>query len=183
MRAWTIQCYDLRTFKGPIQLDCGTYNDDSTVLDAQRQLYDLVKKDGQVVWCNQVESIVPDDVGRYLHEIDVDVRDVVAVVDSLVWCHLLNYGPRYIPPQEYVQLRRLAATNGHNDDDSALRMAEDEYLRDNLPTDLWSSVTKPEITKRSDQLLIKFPLDFSKAVSVQIVSEHVAKRGVVALGP
>jgi hypothetical protein len=181
MRGWTIQSYDLRVFEGPIELDRGTYNHDSAVLNVQRQLYDLVKEDGQVIWCSQVRSVFPDDVDRYLHEIDIDSRDIVAIVDTLVWCHLLNYGPRYILPQDHRELR-LTAMNSRNDYHTALRTEEDEYLRDNLPTDLWSSVTKKEITRSSDQLLIRFPLGFSDAVSVQIVAEAMVQRREVAFG-
>jgi hypothetical protein len=72
--------------------------------------------------------------------------------------------------------------NSRNDYHTALRTEEDEYLRDNLPTDLWSSVTKKEITRSSDQLLIRFPLGFSDAVSVQIVAEAMVQRREVAFG-
>ena len=173
MRVRTFRGYDLRTFNGRIELARGTYKDDSKVSSAQRRLYDLIGED-QVVWCVQGQ-LLGEEIGRYHHEIDSDSRDIVAVVDALVWCHIAQYGPRYIPPEDRRDLRFQAATSGVDDRDAALRKAEDDYLAANLPADLWAAVTKQGITKKSDQLLVKFPFEFSTILNVEVVSEETAK--------
>lgn len=174
MRVFTLQSYDLRTFAGPIDLDHGSYKDDANVSAAQRQLYDLIKED-QVVWCGQDEPILHAALGHYLHDIDVDHRDIVAVIDSLVWCHIIKYDSRYIPPEEHADLRHQAAIS--DDYDDALRKAEDAYLAENLPEDLWAGVTKLAVSKKSDQLLLKFPFVFSTIANVDIVTEQMAHSG------
>jgi len=175
MRVLTLQGYDLRTFSGPIELNRGTYNDDENIVAAQRRLYDLTNQD-QVVWCGQGEPCLHGQTGSYVHDIDADPRDIVTVIDSLVWCHIIKYDSRYIPPEEHSDLRFRSATSG-GDYDAALRQAEDDYLAANLPNDLWSGVTKPEVSKKSDQLLLKFPFTFSTIANVDLVSEDMANRG------
>ncbi|WP_145179752.1 hypothetical protein [Gimesia chilikensis] len=171
----TLQGYDLRTFCGPIELSHGTYTDDPKTSLKQQRLYDLVSED-QVIWCGQDEPAVHNETGKYIHDIDADPRDIVAVIDSLVWSHILEYPPRYIPPEEHSDLRYQAGISEGNCDE-ALHKAEDAYLADNLPNDLWTGVIKDAITKKSDQLLLKFPLVFSTIANVDIVTEEMASRG------
>jgi hypothetical protein len=97
MRVFTLHSYDLRTIAGPNNADRGSYRDDLVVSSAQRQLYELINED-QVVWCGQDEPILQVARGHLLHDIDVDERDIVAVIDSLVWCHIIGKDSRYIPP-------------------------------------------------------------------------------------
>ncbi len=170
MRLSTIQDYDLRTVECPIDLICGTYNTNDSISHAQQTLYELVGKD-QLVWCAQSTPFLAGKVGRYLHEIDVDSRDIVAFVDSLVWGHIIGYGARYIPPEDHSELRSKVPANG--DYESAVQKVEDEYLKANLPADLWAAVRKQEITKESDQVLVKFPFTFSTIVDVKRVSEDM----------
>jgi hypothetical protein len=174
MRVITLQGYDLRRFGGPIELSRGTYKNDPNVPVSQRQLYDLIKED-QVIWCGQDEPFLRAAAGRFVHDIDVDSRDIMKVIDTLVWCHIIKYGSRYIPPEEHSDLQFQAEASG-DDYDEALRKAEDSYLADNLPNDLWTGVTKDAVTKKSDQLLLKFPLVFSIIVNVDIVTEEMATR-------
>ncbi|HCO23317.1 MAG: hypothetical protein CME31_27215 [Gimesia sp.] len=165
----------MRTFCGPIELSCGTYRDDLNISFKQQQLYGLVNED-QVIWCGQDEPALHTETGKYIHDIDADPRDIVAVIDSLVWCHILDYDSRYIPPEEHSDLRYQAG-NSEGNYDEALRKAEDAYLADNLPKDLWTGVIKDDITKKSDQLLLKFPLVFSTIVNVDIVTSEMASLG------
>ncbi len=176
MRVRTTQGYDLREFAGPINLDLGSYRDNPTIKAAQRKLYDKLIEEGklsddQVVWGVQNNSSLRVEVGQYLHVIDVDTRDIVAYIDSLVWCHILDYGPRYIPPDDLQSLRRQAAING-GDCATALRTLEDNFLDANLSADLWSAVSKDIIDKTSDQVLLRFPFKYSAIVNVSIVSEN-----------
>lgn len=175
MRVFTLQGYDLGSFCGPIEQSRGTYNEDLNISFKQQQLYDLVSED-QVIWCGLGESALHAKTGKFIHDIDADPRDIVAVIDSLVWCHILKYDSRYIPPEEHSDLRYQAGISEGNYDE-ALRKAEDAYLADNLPNDLWTGVIKDDITKKSDQLLLKFPLVFSTIANVDIVTEEMASRG------
>jgi hypothetical protein len=174
MQVLTIQDYDLRTFTGPIDLNCGSYSHNQVIKDAQRKLYDLLKAvgrltDDNVVWCDQDQPIMRDKGGRYLHEINADSRDVIAVIDSLAWCHIINYGPRFILPEDHCALRRQATTSGE-EYGPALRRLEDMYLADNIPADLWSTVAKSTVAKKSDQVLLKFPFEFSTIVKVRLIA-------------
>ncbi len=172
MRLYTIQDYDLRTFDGPIKLSLGTYNINENISRAQQKLYELVGED-QVIWCSQDEPFLKGKAGRYLHKIDFDFRDRVAIVDSLVWGHIIGDDPQYIPPDDLSELRSQIDTNG--DYETAIQKAKDEYLAANLPADLWSAVRKQEITKDSDQVLVGFRFSFSKIVHVKRISEDMAQ--------
>lgn len=172
MRIRTSQSYNLRGFTGPINSELGPYKDDPTIRAAQRKLYDKLinegkLKDEQVVWCVQNCSPLRVEAGQYLHVIDVDARDIVTYIDSLAWCHIIGYGPRYILPEDSQSLRRQAAING-GDYASALRTLEDNFLDANLPADLWSAVSKEIADKKSDQVLMRFPFEYSSIIDVSI---------------
>lgn len=171
---FTLQTYDLRNFSGPIDLARGSYRNDANVSAAQRRLYDLITED-QVVWCGQDEPTLYGAKGHFLHEIKVDSRDIVVVIDSFVWCHLINSDSRYIPPEEHADLRHEAAMS--HDYDKALRKLEDSYLAKNLPEDPWASVSKVAVTEKSDQLLLRFPFVFSTIGNVDIVTEEMQSTG------
>jgi len=179
MRYVTLQGYNLKTFAGPIKLGLGTYKDYPDVLQAQRRLYEIIHED-QVIWCSQSEPPLVGCTGHFVHDIDVDSKDIVAIVDSLIWSHIINstfYDLRYIPREEHIKIQIQVTINGANDYDAALQRAEDEYLAANLPTDLWSGVIKSEVSKKSDQLLLKFPFKYSSIVNVDEVTEDMAERG------
>lgn len=165
----TIQGHDLSTFGDRIELDQGTYRDYPKYLQAQRKLYDLIDED-QVIWCEYVDSPLelagPPD--RYLHVIELDARDIVAVVVTLVWCHILGYGSRFIPHEDLRLLRREADNCGEANREEALNRLIDKFLKANLPPDLWSGVTREEkkTKKTNDELLVKFPLEFSQIIRV-----------------
>lgn len=175
MRVLTLQGYDLREFRGPIELNRSTYNDCKNIIAAKKRLYDLIDED-QVVWCGQDEPCLHGETGRYIHDIDADRRDIAAIVDALVWCHIIGYNRCYIPPEEHGDLRFRAATSACNYD-AELRQAEDDYLAANLPDDLWPSVIKLEVSKKSDQVLLKFPFAYSVITNVEVVSTDMANKG------
>lgn len=179
MQYVTLQGYNLITFTGPIKLGLGTYKDYPEIIQKQQKLYEIIQED-QVIWCTKSEPLLGDCSGKFIHDIDIDFRDKKWVVDSLIWCHIINnkwYGPRFIPREEHMELRFQVSTSGANDYDVALQRAEDEYLAANLPTDLWSGVIKSEVSKKSDQLLLKFPFTYSIIANVDEVTEVMADRG------
>ncbi|HUE70017.1 MAG TPA: hypothetical protein VMP01_03940 [Pirellulaceae bacterium] len=173
MRVHTDQGYNLREFRGRIDLGRGTYRDEPLIVEAQRKLYGILQED-QVVWCVQTPPILAGAVGRYLHEVEVDHRDILAIIDTLVWCHIVGYGRRYIPHVDWAEPEFQAMTRGEVWDEAARQRAEDEYLAKNLPADRWSALTKSEITKKSDQVLLRFPFAHSTIVNVRVISEEMA---------
>jgi hypothetical protein len=179
MLVQTTQGYDLRIFTGRINLELGTYKHDLTIKGNQRKLYDMLIGSGrldndQVVWCVQNKSPIRLEAGQFLHEIDVDARDIATFVDSLAWCHINGYGPRYILPEDHQALRCQARRLNSADSTAMLRQLEAEYLEANLPSDPWSVVLKDVTNKLSDQFLLKFPFGYSKIVDVKVVTEDMA---------
>jgi hypothetical protein len=157
-------------------LNRGAYSDNQVIKNAQRKLYDLLKADGKlkddnVVWCNQELPLSGSEGGRYLHEVIADPTDVIAIIDSLIWCHISKYGPRYILPEDHCALRRQALASG-DDYDRTLCRLEDKYLADNIPADLWSAVVKTTVAKKSDQLLLKFPFEYSAIIKVCLITAN-----------
>ncbi len=175
MRFVTLQGYNLRTFNGPIELDLGTYRNHDFISRCQRRLYDQIGSD-QVVWCGQTDPCLHNQSGKYIHDIEVDERDIIKVVDGLVWCHILNYGERYIPDEEHTALRSHAAVSD-GDYETTLRQAEDEYLSKHLPEDLWANVTRDSLQKDSDQLLLAFPILYSAIQCVTMITDQMAEEG------
>lgn len=150
------------SFSDSIRLELGTYRSNPQINSAQRRLYTRIGTD-QVVWCSQEIPPLPE-AGRYLHHIDVDPSDVVAVVDALVWNHIIGPDPFYVLPEDHAELRRRASLT--EDYDGTLKQFVSEYLDKYLPKDLWGSVLKPEIEKASDQVILGFPFCRSQFASV-----------------
>jgi hypothetical protein len=174
LHAWTLQGYDLRAFGGPIDLDHGSYRDDDRVTTAQRRLYTRLSDD-QIVWMSQTPpTLLSSNIGHFVHEVDLDWRDVIAVVDGLVWNHIIGVDQRYIPPEEHSQLRTAAGQRDLENYEGALRETEDEYLSRRLPRDLWEGLCRQSIEYPSDQLLVKFPLDHSAVTAVHEVTREMA---------
>lgn len=165
----------MREFEGPIRLRRGPYGDHPEIFRAICKLHKHINED-QVVWCSQDSDFcLHNEVGRYLHEIDAVEQDVVAIVDALVWCHVAGYGERYIPPSEHDELRNKAALQD-GDYEEAIRIEEDRYLAEILPKDLWTGVTRDGIIRPSDQVLLRFPFECSSIISVQLITDEMARR-------
>jgi hypothetical protein len=173
-RVMTLQAYDLRQFAGPIDLSQGTYREHDEIIAAQRRLYVRLGCD-QIVWTSfQPPDLFPRDKGKFVHEVDADWRDVAAVVDGLIWNHIIGTDPRYIPPEEHSKLRFRAGQMAGGDEDKALRAVEDEYLRQRLPENLWDGLCRSSIEFPSDQVLLRFPFKHSVIVAVHEVTAEVA---------
>jgi hypothetical protein len=165
---FTLQGYDLRTFHGRIDLQHGTYKDCPKIVEAQWELYRRLNAD-QLVWLQQERpAYLGSATGQFLHEIDLDDRDIVTVVDGFVWNHIIG-NHRFIPEEDHEAIRRSilgSVRNGVSRED-VLRRAEDEYLAKHLPRDLWAALTKQSIEKPWDQPLARFPLTYSQIRDVQ----------------
>lgn len=150
------------------------YSDRPDIARAQRKLYDLIGDD-QVVWCVPVaKHYIGGEIGRYFHELEIDSRDVVAIIDTFLWYHIIEPSSRYIPLEEHRQLKLGADTNGEGDE-SNLHSLEDKYLADHLPDDLWLAVRKPEKDKATDEVVVKFPFTYSTIRSVQKITKELAE--------
>ena len=173
----TLQGYNLRTFKGRIDPDLSPWKNNPIVSSAIATLKKRIGED-QFVWCTQSGQPLERETGRYLHGINVDERDVVAVVDTLVWCRIIGYSLRHVPEEELDDLKSRAYRESGDCEGDYTELLEhliDKYLADNLPDDLWAAVIKEECTKASDQLLVRFPLKYYKIVNADIVTEEMAK--------
>lgn len=161
LRLFTYQGYDLRTFAGPIDRSQGTYQNEPPIWNAQGRLYQVLGTD-QVVWCSQETSPGPT-LRPFFHELDVDWREVVGIIDGLVWNHIIRDDPRYIPPNDRTELRSVAQQ--HDDYAAARARLEDEYLS-RLPKDLWSGLVESQVNDRNDQILVRFLFERTKVTSV-----------------
>ncbi len=168
MLLFTLQGYDLRTFHGRIDVEQGTYKHFPLIVEAQRRLYRLLGED-QLVWLSQKPPPCLDRAeGQFLHEIDLDDRDIVTVVNGFVWSHIIGHH-RFIPEEEHEVIRwniGECVDNGVTWED-ALQQAEDDYLAEHLPRDLWGALTKQCIEKPWDQPLTRFPFVYSQITSVK----------------
>ncbi|MGO8746292.1 MAG: hypothetical protein ACLQNE_09905 [Thermoguttaceae bacterium] len=171
---YTLHGYNLLEFQGNIDLGRGTYHDHSALRAAQQQLYEMIGEN-QVVWCSQDRPILNHVVGQFLHRIRVDDRDVVAIVDTFAWNHIIK-NERYIPPSDHDTLRYNVGIGTNGDYQEALKAAEDEYLRQHLPTDLWSAVVRTKIENDDVQVLLRFPFAFSNVIDVQQVTAYIVAR-------
>ena len=178
---YTVQGYSLLEFRGGIDLAQGTYREMPHIKAAQQRLYQMIGEN-QVIWFSQDCPVLVGETGRFLHRVQVDERDVVAIVDTFVWNHIIK-NVHYIPGNDHSTLRYNVATCADGDREKALRAAEDEYLRQHLPADLWEAVLKPKVENTDVQVLARFPFAFSKVVDVQQVTASTSKarrRGNVA---
>jgi hypothetical protein len=161
---YTEQGFDLRKFVGPLRPDLATYKDDPEIRDAQRLLYELLGTD-QAIWCLQSPPITDLEPGTFRHTIDPDPRDIVAVIDYFHWSRILGFGTDNIPREEDVKLMRQAA-NRSGDYRNELDLCRRDYLLRHTVEDPWTAVVKDQITKESDQVLLRFPFACSLIRSV-----------------
>ncbi len=169
---YTIQGYDLREFRGEIDHTKGRYRKCIKIGDAQAKLYRMIGEN-QVIWFHQEWPNLVGEVGCFLHQVQVDERDIVARVNGFVWEHIIE-NITYIPRDDLEKIH-YRAINSEGDCQEVLRAAKTEYLRVHLPKDLWASVLLEKIKSIDDQVLARFPFAFSKVVKVQQVSQSMAR--------
>lgn len=172
----TLQGYDLTKFNGPIQRDRGIDKKNAQLSEAKNILYRIIGDD-QVVWWEQYQPKLFDNhINFYLHEILVDRRDIIAVIDTFIWNHLIG-NSRYIPEEAHEALRNTLGLS-EVEDRLDLAQLEDDYLAENLPpkNQLWSKVIKPDISDDTDQILTKFPLRNSQFRTITKVTKDMVTK-------
>ncbi|MDA1142577.1 MAG: hypothetical protein O3B01_28775 [Planctomycetota bacterium] len=142
MLFYTLQGYDLTSFSGPICLDKGTYRDQPVIKESQKKLYEIVGTN-QVIWLSQDRPYLGASAVCFLHRIEARKEDIVAFIDGFVWNHIIG-NSQYIPEDEHRKLRHALVHKSGTEYDMALRESEDNYLRLNIPTDLWGSEIDPD---------------------------------------
>ncbi len=172
MQVITIQGYDLRSFCGPVDLVQGTYRNSPSIVSAQHRVHEAIGTD-QVIWCCRDVPYLFGEVGRYLHEVTLARADVVAVVDSFIWTHIIEPRSRYVPQKEHEELRRCVSLSDAHDPDQAIREAENKYLHEHLPADLWSRVLKTDANRTDDQILVRFPFVGPLINKVEKVTDEI----------
>lgn len=171
VRMYSEQGLDLRGFQGRINATHGTYAGQSRISGPQAKLYAEVLCNDQIVWCSlAAPESIPLDVPVYLHAIDIDRRDIAAVLDGFIWEHIIG-NERCVPPEDHEKMRRSCCfCNG--DRHAQLRELEVEYIAAHLPDDLWSSLLASDLDCRMPQVLVAWPFKHSRIVSVDQVARE-----------
>ena len=177
MRLYTQQALDLRSFRSRLDRTKGTDTDSPTISQAKARLYDDYLKSDQVLWCFLKKA--PDgplEEPEFMHEIEADEdRDVVGIVDGLVWEYIIGHFP--LPPKDDVYWRDFVKGCGGDESIWEHGLRADWRNRD-ISADPWGHV----VVKRPNdawlpEILLKWPFDRSRILSVEEVRPRVRRRG------
>ena len=131
---------------------------------ACKRLYAEFLHTDQVIWllveCPPKNHRKPIPTTQYLHTIEADRRDYLAVVDTFIWEHII--GHHWVIP--YPDLRSIRDSMDPTLT-SAQRKTEEErrvnaYLAKRLPQDLWSNLLI-ESPRAWDQVIMRCPFRYS----------------------
>jgi hypothetical protein len=155
-----------------MQRNRGTYTQNQQIADALSKLYDKVVLTDQVVWCSlDGPEVVPLERPQFLHTIEVDERDTVAILDGFLWEHIIG-NSRCIPPDEHQRMRFSCCPSKGRSFDQELTRLEDQYIAENLPSDLWGKVLAPDLSCRMPQILARWPFDHSRITCVKKIQDR-----------
>lgn len=169
MKLFSEQGHDLRHFHDRRRRDLGTYADDPTVTHALTRLYDKVVMTDQVIWCSFDQlPFVPLEMPRFLHTIEADRRDVLAVLDGFIWeSGILRR--RIVPADVREKIKAACSTMVGASRLRAIDQKIDDYLGRELPTLPWSHLIRPDTTCRMPQVLLKWPIRFSRVGQPEVI--------------
>jgi len=166
MKLYTEQGHNLKLNKEPRDRKLGTYANDPEIANEMAKLYDEYLNTDQVIWCSRDH---PTDCSsrkpNFIHEIDVDESDVFAILDGMVWENII--GNKTIPEEESLNIRIETMYLESSKMNRIRDEKKQEYLRKNLPNDLWWDLIKNDINCRMAQILLKWPLEKSIITSVK----------------
>lgn len=169
MKVLSEQGHDLRHFKGRQDPSRGPYADNPAIMEAFAVLYEDVIKTDQVVWCSlQRPSIVPLEKPRFLHTIDVDQRDVLAILDGFIWESGI-LGRRIVPPDVRHRITAACRMMVGGCRQEAIDAGIDEYLARELAADPWPQLLCSDTSCRLPQVLLKWPIRFSCVGQPEVV--------------
>jgi len=109
---------------------------------------------------------------QYIHTIDADARDIMAVLDGLLWEHIIG-NDRCVPPKVRERMR-LSCCSEARDRHAALKRLEDDYIRSNLPANPWDCVIASDVDCRMAQILLGWPLNHSRIIDVKTIIREPA---------
>lgn len=166
-RLFSQQDHDLRTFKGPRDLERGTYRDHEGIRSAQRRLYDqCLGGNDQVIWCSPEElEASPLDGSKLVHEIELAESDLVAVVNGYVWGLIIELP--CIPPDVHAEFRRRScfAESPRDHVEELVRRYHEEHRPQGC---LWDHVIG-DLDSPMPEYLLRWPLGASEIVDVRPV--------------
>jgi hypothetical protein len=169
------QGHNLRHFSGRLCRHMGTYAQEQAIATSQSKLYDEILHEDQVVWCSPDRpEIIPLEEPKYLHTIELDSRDLVAMLDGFVWEHIIG-NSRCIPPEIHKEMRFSCCSADGNSRHRILRALEDRYISENLPKDPWSHVVVKDAKFRMPVFLLKWPFVHSQVVDVEEILERTSR--------
>ena len=164
------QSHDLRTFRGRIDRNCGTYTQDNNITRALAKLYDEVICTDQVIWCSLVElQACPLEDTCFIHTIEADDRDIVAILDGFVWeSGILER--KIVPPKEREEMWNSCCCFLDADSrQQALDRKVEQYIKKHRPHEPWSNVLASDLNCRMPTILLIWPFQYSQIMEVQIV--------------
>ena len=163
------QSHDLRTFRGRIDRNCGTYTQDNNITRALAKLYDEVICTDQVIWCSLVElQACPLEDTCFIHTIEADDRDIVAILDGFVWeSGILER--KIVPPEEHEKMWNSCCFIDEDSRQQALDRKVDQYITEHIPRDPWSNVRTSDLICRIPQVLLRWPFQYSRITAVKKV--------------
>jgi len=168
IKLYSEQGIDLRSLSGPLDRKRGTYADQRLISNAQERLYTELIGTDQVIWCSpEVPVTVPLETPQYIHTIEADGRDIIAVLDGFLWEHIIG-NDRCVPPEVHARMR-FSCCSASSDRDAALRRLEYDYIATNLPADPWASVVVSDIAHPMAQILLGWPLKKSRISDVRTI--------------
>ena len=132
------------------------------------RLYDDYIHTDQVLWCIRENQLLgPPPPGQYVHEIEADQRDIVAVLDEFVWKHIIG-DSGYIPAEDHERLRYSIGGLSGDRYLAELARSENKYIADRLPKDLWGSLIVDNLSTDLVTVLLRWPFPCSSIVSVRV---------------
>jgi len=163
------QGHDLACFRGQINRHCGTYSDDPAITAALATLYDEVLEDDQVIWSTlQRPPVVRLEELRFVHTIEADRRDIVAVLDGFIWeSGILRR--RIVPPDVFRHIRTSCHTLAGKTRHEAIDQKVDDYLARELPPDPWAHLVRLDTSCRMPQVLLSWPFCFSRITETEVI--------------
>lgn len=165
MKLYSEQSHDLRLARERRDRRLGTYADIPLIACAQTRLYDEILGTDQLIWCRLDVSPENVDKSMFLHVIDGDETDTVAILDGMVWEWII--GQNCIPDEEWDKIRFSTSHLLVPERNIRREQMKAEYARTHLPDDLWANLRTDDISCRMPQILLNWPLKASNIVDVK----------------
>ena len=165
MILYTWQGYNLREFRGMINPAKSSFAKCPNVKAAKEKLSQILGED-QLIHFSQEPPDTKHLQGKYVHQIDVEERDIHAMISGFIWHHIIGE-TCYIPQEEQEKIKSKLSQSPDEDYFAAEKRLRTEFLSNNLPGDLWSSIQIDTLCFKCDEVLVKHPMKYSRIIEVK----------------